>query len=140
MGHALRLAEALGARVLFVGTGPRPDLEPDLDKFFRRWRSVPWQLCAGLPELLRELRARRAYPIAIEVTEQAVSYQSLRLRTPRPLALIVGSEDYGIDEALLRAVPDHVFIPMAGRSSCLGAGMALAVVAYHFAYVYQDRG
>ena len=47
-----------------------------------------------------------------------------------PLAIIMGSEQYGLDERWLSETDDQVSIPMAGSADSLNVAMATAVVLF----------
>jgi len=138
MAHALRLAEALQSVVVFVGTRPTAGMAGELDTYFKRWRSVQRRFFRTDAEMVRSLRAQGARVVALEVSKGASPYHQLKVRKRETLALVVGNEDTGLDDAFLKRAADQVYIPMVGKSSCLSVGMALAVAAYHYAYVAQD--
>jgi tRNA G18 (ribose-2'-O)-methylase SpoU len=133
--HAFRLAEGLNASIILVGRRIKAGDEAVLSEFFPRWRKVQFSTVATISALLRLVEGRRLRPIAIEISKAALPYMELRFRRGEKPAFIVGSEDDGIAEELLAQVRDHAYIPMAGKATCFSAGMTLAIVASHFAYV-----
>ncbi len=137
MIHVFRLAEGLGASILFVGTTPSgvPGAIMQLDTMFEKWRTVHWQSCNTVSEMLAIFNNNKLRPVALEITDRAVPYSQFSLARMESLALIIGNEETGIAPEALAAVHDHVYIPMVGTASCFAAGMALAIVASHFAYV-----
>ncbi len=120
---------------MLVGTTITSDDEAVLDEFLARWREVNWTVCASEPALIELLLEQNLEPIAIEVSRIAVPYYTFKLRGTGIPAFIVGSEDEGIPDSLLAQIRPHVYIPMAGTATCYSVGMALAIVASHFAYV-----
>ena len=57
-----------------------------------------------------------------------VHYREAEYR--RPVALMLGSEQHGLDDTLARVVGTSVHIPMAGRASSLNLSAAAAVLAF----------
>ena len=51
----------------------------------------------------------------------------------RPLALVIGNEANGIDQALLSKVESRVTIPMRGRLQSLNAAIAGSILLFHIA-------
>ena len=51
----------------------------------------------------------------------------------RPLALVIGNEANGIDQALLAKVESRVTIPMRGRLQSLNAAIAGSILLFHIA-------
>jgi TrmH family RNA methyltransferase len=47
-----------------------------------------------------------------------------------PLALVMGSEQYGLDERWLERTDDQLRIPMAGRADSLNVATATAIVLF----------
>ncbi len=47
-----------------------------------------------------------------------------------PLAIVMGSEDKGIDEGILNIVTEQVKIPMSGNIESLNVSAAAAVMIY----------
>ena len=120
---------------MLVGRTIAIDDEVVLNEFFPRWRVVNWVVCPNELSLMKLIRRAKLRPIAIEVSRIAVPYYLCELQNNDVPAFIVGSEDNGIPDSLLKCVSPHIYIPMAGKATCLSAGMALAIVATHFAYV-----
>jgi len=139
--HAFRLAEALHTRVILANTPLANDgfLLPTaaaiIADAFPRWSRVPYSILERGRSVIDALRAEGHRPVAIEITTDAIPYYRFRPQPADKLALIVGSEDKGLDDEVLASVADHLFIPMVGDATCLSAPMALAMVAAHFAFV-----
>jgi tRNA G18 (ribose-2'-O)-methylase SpoU len=138
MAHALRLAHALDAEVIFVGTRPQGH-ESELTSFFKPWRTVKRRCFVTFRSAATYLAGRRAKIVAVDVSSRSVPYGDIRYQVKQPIALVVGSESRGIDEATLNSIQTHVHIPMRGSRSCLNAGMALSIVASHIAFVDAVR-
>ena len=133
--HAFRLAEAFGAEIVLLQSVKPP--QPVLSEMFPRWVAVRTTVCEGIDELRAYLTSRGQRCVALEVTRTAVPYWEFRPAANEPLAIIIGSESSGVRDEFLTEFRDHLFIPMVGQATCLSAGMALSIVAAHFAWVDQ---
>lgn len=134
MAHILRLAEAINAEVYFIGEGPSRLKAPILTQSFARWREVKWRTFRTANAALSMLRRRGIRQIAVEISDRAIPFRDIQLKKGERIALIVGSETSGVDAAILSSIPEHVFLPMVGKSTCLNVGMALSIVAYHLTF------
>lgn len=137
--HVFRLAEGINAQVILVKRGITTEDEAVLNEYFPRWRYVRWQTCPTVSGLFRLIGKRHWRPLAIEVSTKAVPYHRFYLVSGETPAFVIGSEDKGISDQLLAEIPDHLYIPMAGKATSYSAGMALAIVASHFAYVAKRK-
>lgn len=61
--------------------------------------------------------------------EEGISYHHATYRLP--LALIIGNEANGIDEAILGRIDQRVTIPMKGRLQSLNASIAGSILLFH---------
>jgi tRNA G18 (ribose-2'-O)-methylase SpoU len=120
MAHVFRLAEALGASVWFLGHHLSAEQREELGGYFARWRSVSRTHFKDFAAVAARMKEEGIQPIAIEVTSTAKPYLARGLARQRRLALLVGSEESGIDEEILKLVGDQVYVPMTGRSLPLG--------------------
>ncbi len=62
-----------------------------------------------------------------------------RLNPPPKLAMLVGNEVSGIDEAYIESLDFIVEIPMKGRKESFNVVEATAMAIYHCAYMPKPR-
>jgi tRNA G18 (ribose-2'-O)-methylase SpoU len=55
-------------------------------------------------------------------------------KPPQKVALLLGREVEGIDQALLRRVKIHLEIPMSGKKESFNVVQAAAMALYHFRF------
>lgn len=89
---------------------------------------VPVCRVLNLKKLVRELKFRRGVRVyaATEKAERRYTEADMTL----PTALIMGSEDSGIDEGLLAIATERVKIPLRGRIASLNVSAAAAVMMF----------
>lgn len=89
---------------------------------------IPVCRVLNLKKLVRELKYQRGMQIyaAIEKAEKYYTETDMKV----PLAIVMGSEDKGIDEGLLNLVTEKIKIPMCGNIESLNVSAAAAVMIY----------
>lgn len=66
--------------------------------------------------------------LALALTEQATALDEVDLGAGRKVALVLGAEGHGLEPSTLKAVDEHVVIPMSGAVDSLNVAAASAVV------------
>lgn len=89
---------------------------------------VPWTRLREWPADAERLREVGFDVLALALTEAAQPLDAVDLGPDRKVAFVLGTEGHGLTPATLRAVPDHVVIPMAGGVDSLNVAAASAVV------------
>ena len=82
----------------------------------------------NLKKLVRELKFQQGMQV-YAATEKAEKYYT-ETDMKIPLAIVMGSEDKGIDEGILNIVTEQVKIPMSGNIESLNVSAAAAVMIY----------
>lgn len=127
-GTLLRTAEAAGAAaVLFCGAS----VDPSSPKCVRAAAGALFRLpVAGggeVAEVLEQLQSA-GVTTAATVVRGGEAYDQADLSGP--LALVLGPEAHGLDEAVISAVDLRLTIPMAGPTESLNVAMAGTVLAF----------
>ena len=82
----------------------------------------------NLKKVIREMKFQRGFQI-IAASEKADKYYTAADLTV-PMALIMGSEDKGIDEELLNLSTDKIKIPQRGKIESLNVSAAASVIMF----------
>lgn len=77
---------------------------------------------------LAHLRERGFRLVAAHLTDQAVDFREVDYT--RPLAVVLGTEKFGVDTGVLEACDDTLYIPMAGMAQSLNVSVAAAVILF----------
>jgi len=143
VGSLLRTAEGLGVKhVYLTGYTPYPSHEKDLrlphlaskiNKDIEKTAlgaetSQAWTHHEPINELLEKLKNEGFKIIALEQTKSAVPLPEFKF--PEKIAILLGSEVEGINDGLLKTVPDHVVIPMFGKKESFNVVQAAAMIMY----------
>lgn len=91
-------------------------------------RRVPWRKIVGHDEAALKLIDEGWTLVAVEIAEGAVPYTAFEY--PEKLCLVLGQEQRGVYEKVLKHCAAAVFIPMAGKGRSLNVTHAAAVVGF----------
>jgi 23S rRNA (guanosine2251-2'-O)-methyltransferase len=129
IGSFFRLADALGAEKIYLCG---PVVTPPNIKIHRAsigtWKWIPWQHCQSTIECIQQLKKDGYQIIACEQDKNSVNY--LQAKYKKPVALIAGSEMYGISTEVLKLVDQIVEIPMYGINISLNVLVATSIISF----------
>jgi tRNA G18 (ribose-2'-O)-methylase SpoU len=131
IGGLFRLADALGVgHIYLTGTSATPHNI----KVRRTARStqqwVSWSYAQDSVALVRELKSRGQWIVALEITSNSVDVRKLSLPLGAEIVLILGSESQGISQPLLDEADRTVHIPMMGSNSSMNVVVATALAVF----------
>jgi 23S rRNA (guanosine2251-2'-O)-methyltransferase len=144
VGSLLRSADGFGVeKVYLTGYTPYPQLKYD-DRLPHMRQKISKQIKktalgaerslnliheADIDRCLVELSAGGFMIVALEQTPRAKNLHEFK--TTKDVALILGNEVSGLESDILKAVPDHIKIPMLGQKESLNVSIAGAIALYH---------
>jgi tRNA G18 (ribose-2'-O)-methylase SpoU len=138
IGSLFRSADAILLEKIYLcgicGTPPRSQIEKVA---LGATEVVPWEYFEKVEECLAELKMKGYEIVALELTDQSVSFEKMAWKAPT--ALIVGNEVEGISESAMTLVDRAVDLPMLGRANSLNVATAFAVVGYDFFNKYHAQ-
>jgi tRNA G18 (ribose-2'-O)-methylase SpoU len=130
IGSLFRIADAFGTEKLFLTGGSPAPPSHKLRKTSRSTeRSVPYESRDDALALVRELKDAGYLIASLEVTARAIDLRNFDARFEK-LALIVGSENTGVQQPLLDVSDVALRIPMFGRNSSLNLATACAIAIF----------
>lgn len=129
VGMAFRLADAFGVEAIWLG-GTTP--VPPNRKISKTARSTEaWVAHRHQADLATALAAakQQGYTlVGVEITSESTALDKYLQEMPgQPTVLVLGAEQSGISEEVLRLLDRSVHIPMYGRNSSLNVATALAI-------------
>lgn len=89
---------------------------------------VPWTYYERNRDCLDALDAQGIPIVAVETVEAAVSYQDFSW--PKPVAIVFGNEENGVNDRVLRRCAATVQIPMFGYKKSINVATAFGIVLY----------
>jgi 23S rRNA (guanosine2251-2'-O)-methyltransferase len=129
VGGMFRVADACGITEL-IGTGktqmpPHPQVSVTS---MGSHRKVEFRHFAGHEEAALAMKEEGYSLVAVEVTDGAQHY--MRYEYPSKVCLVLGNEQIGVYQQILRHCDGAVFIPMAGKGRSMNVHVAAAIVAF----------
>lgn len=132
IGSLFRISDAFGVeRIIFSGEHlPIPSRK--MQKTSRSTeKHVPFSISTNLLENITSLKKTHQI-IALEITDNSHPLQSYTLSTDKPLAIIIGDENFGISDAILKLADDIIHIEMFGNNSSMNVVQAANIALYEF--------
>lgn len=129
IGSFFRLADAIAAEKVYLCG---PVVTPPNIKIHRAsigtWKWIPWEHFENTLDCVKQLKKEGYQIIACEQDTKSVNY--LKAKYKKPIALIAGSESYGVSPEILKLVDQIIEIPMYGINVSLNVLVATAIIGY----------
>lgn len=125
-----RIADALGAKEVYLtGESHHPPFGKDLAKVSRgKENKVPWQFVQETSTVVDKLQKDAFQVIAVEQCTESILFTEHKY--PAKIALLVGSEMFGLAKKSAALADAAVVIPMYGKGGSLNVHVALSIVAF----------
>lgn len=137
IGSFFRLADAIAAQAIYIcGSAVTP---PNL-KIHRSsvgtWKWIPWFHCQQTAECVKGLKRQKYQIVSCEINNKSTPYNNAHYCIP--MALIAGSESFGISPDVIKLSDLVVEIPMYGINNSLNTLLASSIVAYQALSQYKN--
>jgi tRNA G18 (ribose-2'-O)-methylase SpoU len=130
IGSLFRVADAFGIEnIIFCGADI--SLGKRMTKTSRSTEKyVNYKITERIEDVLRDLKDKNYYLLALEITENSKDITHFSLNTKKPIAIVIGDENFGISEAILETVDDVIHINMFGNNSSMNVVQATSITLY----------
>ncbi|MFD2890595.1 TrmH family RNA methyltransferase [Flavobacterium chuncheonense] len=130
IGSIFRICDAFGVEKIYF-TGEHFILsDRKVNKTSRNThKTVPYEVLKDKNELINIIKNGNYQVIALEITDDSIPVEQLKI-TNQPIALILGSEIYGISSDLLQIANQCTHIPMYGKNSSMNVVQAAAIILH----------
>lgn len=136
-GAIVRSAECAGVQAVVIPNKNSAKISSDAIKTSAgALYHIPVCRVLNLKKLVRELKFQHGIRVYAATEKSEKYYTEADMKVP--LAIVMGSEDKGIDEGILNIVTEQVRIPLNGHIESLNVSAAAAVMIYEV--VRQRRG
>jgi len=130
VGSMFRTAEcAYIAELVLCGITARPPHRKVEKTALGTTQLVPWRYFPETLEAVQVLKSEGWTVAALEITDESVPIQTVK-RTDFPLALVIGNEVTGVDDAVLEAADMVLEIPQYGEKESLNVAVAFGIAVY----------
>ncbi|WBL27286.1 TrmH family RNA methyltransferase [Zunongwangia sp. HGR-M22] len=131
IGSIFRLSDAFHVeKIIFCG------LEPNLNsnRLKKTSRStheyVDFQFLKDSVSLIQQKKDEGYKIIALEITENSIPLQRLKIETSAKIVLIAGHENFGVSENLLGLCDEVVHIDMFGNNTSMNVAQSIGISLY----------
>ena len=138
IGSLLRISDALGVEEL-IFCGENSQLGKRMKKTSRSTEKyVSYKEESDILQVVTSLKAKRYFIIALEITDSSISLDDFILNTNQPIALIIGNENVGVSEDILKLADEIVHIKMFGENTSMNVVQATSIILYELTKQLQD--
>jgi 23S rRNA (guanosine2251-2'-O)-methyltransferase len=138
IGSFFRLADAIAAEKIYLCG---PVVTPPNIKIHRSsigtWKWIPWEHYENTVDCINQLKKDGYQIIACEQDKTSVNYQKAKYKFP--VAIIAGSESYGVSSEILAKTDQIVEIPMYGINVSLNVLVATSIISYNVISKIADK-
>lgn len=132
IGSLFRIADAFGIEEL-IFCGKNISIGKRITKTSRATENfVNYKIEADIEAVLLQLKAIDYYTIALEITENSAPLHQFQLKTQQPITLIIGNENFGVSDSVLKQCNATLHINMYGNNSSMNVVQAASIALYEF--------
>lgn len=134
VGSIIRVVDATGLGSVMLSSKTPGRENPRVIK--TAMGSEKWIPISNHHSLAAEIRHQKMEGkkiIGLETVDNAHKY--IEYPWPREGVVVVGNEEYGISDEVLKVCDDFVFLPMNGFKNSINVANAFAVVAFHLQHI-----
>ena len=123
-----RIADAMGVEKIFF-CGQNIPIGRRMTKTSRSTeKHVNFEVLDSIDIIMNNLSGYHL--IALEITEDSKPLSTLKIFEDKPIALIVGSENHGVNDNTLKSCDDIVHINMYGHNSSMNVVQAASIALF----------
>ncbi len=138
IGSLFRISDALGVEEL-IFCGENLQLGKRMKKTSRSTEKyVSYKEESDILQVVTSLKAKRYFIIALEITDSSISLDDFILNTNQPIALIIGNENVGVSEDILKLADEIVHIKMFGENTSMNVVQATSITLYELIKQLQN--
>ncbi|MBO3116824.1 TrmH family RNA methyltransferase [Winogradskyella sp. DF17] len=129
IGSLFRTADAFGVETL-IFCGEDLQFGKRMKKTSRATEKyVNHKIERNIDNVLKELQASH-HIIALEITTQSKPLSHYKIHTSKPIAIIIGNENFGLSESAVNQSHDILHVEMFGYNSSMNVVQATSIALY----------
>ncbi|MFD1162377.1 TrmH family RNA methyltransferase [Hwangdonia seohaensis] len=130
IGSLFRIADAFGVEKLIL-CGENIHLGRKMAKTSRATEKVlNYEIAETASKIVEELKNENHQIISLEITSSSKPIHTFKFSKEKPIALIIGDENFGVSEAILKISDAIIHIDMFGRNSSMNVVQATNIALY----------
>ena len=131
IGSFFRIADALGVEKVYLTGG---SVVPPNGKLRKASRStekyVAYEYFEEPKTIINQLKSDGYKIVSLELAENSLDLANFKLESSDKVCLILGSENEGVSDDLLKLSNEVVHIPMLGENSSMNVAVACSIATY----------
>ena len=130
IGGLFRIADAFGIKKI-IFCGEHIPLGRKMTKTSRATEKViAFETCKSVSEVVSDLQQQKCTIISLEITNNSSPIHSFQFSKDKRIALIVGDENFGVSEDILKLSDAVIHIEMFGHNSSMNVVQATNIALY----------
>ena len=130
IGSLFRIADAFGVEKI-VFCGEHIPLGRKMTKTSRATEKViNYEVKPDTSEVISDYKKQGYQIVALEITSESQSIHTLTISKEKPIALVIGDENFGISETNLKQSDKIIHIDMFGQNSSMNVVQATNIALY----------
>lgn len=130
IGSLFRISDAFGIDKLML-CGTNITLGRKIQKTSRSTeKSINFEIKDSAVAVVQKLKSKGYQIISLEITEKSQPIHSVKFSSVAPIALIIGHENFGVSESILKISDTIVHINMFGQNSSMNVVQATNIALY----------
>ena len=130
IGSLFRIADAFGIEKLIL-CGKNIQLGRKMAKTSRATeKTVKYEIQESASEAVKNLKRKGYQIISLEITDSSKPINTFTFSTVKPIALIIGDENFGVSEYTLNQSDTVIHIDMFGQNSSMNVVQATSIALY----------
>jgi len=130
IGSLFRIADAFGIEKLIL-CGDDISLGRKMAKTSRATEKiVNYEVDRDALEVIQDLKSKNYQIISLEITNSSQAVHNVQFSTNKPIALIIGDENFGVSEHILNISDVIIHIEMFGQNSSMNVVQATNIALY----------
>ncbi len=130
IGSLFRICDAYGInKIIFCGK--EPEFSKRMTKTSRATeKKVSYAYFENIETVIKKLKKERVHIVSLEIDQNSQPLQKYKFRKLKEIAIIVGDENYGVSDNILKLSDDIIHIEMFGHNSSMNVAQATNTILY----------
>ncbi len=130
IGSLFRISDAFGIEKLIL-CGENIQLGRKVAKTSRATEKVvSYEINGNASEVIENLKSKNYQIISLEITDSSKPIHKVQFSKEKPIALIIGDENFGVSEDILNKSSNIIHINMFGQNSSMNVVQATNIALY----------
>ena len=130
IGSLFRISDAFGIEKLIL-CGEHIPLGRKMTKTSRATEKVVnYEVSESASEVIKNLKKQNYQIISLEITDTSKPIHTIEFSIEKPIALVIGDENFGVSEAILKLSDAIIHIDMFGQNSSMNVVQATNIALY----------